>query len=163
MALVDLHYAFVTFLDSRGKQSTAQFRVSSTDASAYYGALTQILKDATTVGQLLLSFEDLSAGVMLSKGVRLETIEDTASPPAPDDNIYHFDKLVVHYHAGIKNHWVSIPSRADANYTVAADGVTVILDDAAMVADFVSRFDAVVLPPYPETAAADVYLIEVSA
>lgn len=163
MALVDLHYAFVTFLDSRGKQSSVQFRVSSTDASAYYGALTQILKDATTVGQLLLSFEDLSAGVMLAKGIRLETIEDTAAPPAPDDNVYHFDKLLCHYRSGLKNHFLTIPARDDTAYSVAADGVTVILADGADVADFVSRFNAVVLPPYPETASADVYLMEVTS
>lgn len=163
MALVDLHYAYVTLIDSRQKKSTWDVRVSSTDAAAYWGALTQILKDGTEVGQLLLSIEDLSGGVLVSKGVRLETIEDAFVPPAPDDNVYHFDKLLVHYRSGIRNYHVSIPARDDAAYAVADDGVTVILDNADAVTDFVSRFEAVALPPYPATAAADIYLMEVSS
>lgn len=163
MALVDLHYAYVTIGDSRKKSSTVRFRVSAADATAYFGSATQILKDGTPVGQLLLSIEDMTAGTMLSKGVMLETIDDAAVFPAPDDNVYGFDKLMVHYSAGIRNYHLTIPARDDAAYTVASDGVTVLLDDDQQVIDLVSRFNATVLPPFPATADASVYLIEVSS
>lgn len=163
MALVDLHYAYVTFGDSRKKTSTIQVRVSSVDAAAYFGAATQILKDGTAVGQLLLSFEDMSAGTMIAKGVKLETIDDAAAFPAPDDNVYAFDKLMIHYQSGIRNYHVTIPARDDTAYTVAADGVTVILDGDQQVIDLVTRFNATVLPAWPATAAPSVYLMEVSS
>lgn len=163
MALVDLHYAYVTLGDSRKKTTTFRARVSAADATAYFGAATQILKDGTPVGQLLLSIEDMSAGTLISKGVVLDTIDDAAVFPDPDDNVYNFDKLMIHYQAGIRNYHLSIPARDDAAYTVASDGVTVLLDDDQQVIDLVSRFNATVLPPYPATAPASVYLIEVSS
>lgn len=148
MALVDLHYAKITFGDSQQKEFTVKWRISVTDASGYFSALTQILKDATELGQLFLSFEDLSAGTFRGKGVELVTIDDAIGFPAPDDNVYGFDKLLVSYVAGGNGYHLSIPCRDDAAYSVATDGVTVILEDGAAVEDFVTRFAAVVLSKY---------------
>ena len=148
MALVDQYHAFVKFGDSRQKITEVRFRVPTTEAQTYINALTQILKDATEVGQMLLSFEDLSAGTMIGKGVELVTIDDAAAFPAPDDNVYNFDKLLVSYKASGVGYNITIPSRDDDAYTVATDGVTVILADGAAVEDFVTRFNALVLSKY---------------
>jgi len=148
MALVDLHYAKITFGDSQKKEFTVRFRVASADAAAYFGALTQILKDATDLGQLFLSFEDLAEGTFRGKGVELVTIDDAITFPAPDDNVYGFDKLMVSYVAGGNSYNLSIPTRDDDAYTVATDGITLILDDGALVEDFVTRFNGLVLSKY---------------
>jgi len=148
MALVDQHFAKITFGDSQQKEWTVRFRVGSVDAAAYFGAVTQILKDATELGLFFLSIEDLAEGTFRGKGVELVTIDDAIGFPAPDDNVYGFDKLLVSYVAGGNGYHLSIPTRDDANYTVATDGITVILTDGAMVEDFVTRFATVVLSKY---------------
>jgi len=148
MALVDQHFAKITFGDSQGKEWTVRFRVNSTDAAAYFGAVTQILKDATELGLFFLSIEDLAEGTFRGKGVELVTIDDAIGFPAPDDNVYGFDKLLVSYVAAGNGYHLSIPTRDDANYTVATDGITVILTDGAFVEDFVTRFATVVLSKY---------------
>jgi len=148
MALVDLHYAFVTFGDSRQKESTVQFRVTAADATAYFDSLTQILKDATELGLFFLSIEDLAEGTFRGKGVKLVTIDDAIDFPDPNDNIYAFDKLRVSYEAGGNNYGFSIPTRDDAVYIVGTDGITVDLTTPTAVANFVTRFATVVLSKY---------------
>ena len=144
MALVDIHHAFVSLIDSRKKISTVEFRVTAADANTYFSAVTQILKDATDVGQLLLSVEDLSAGVMVKKGVRLDTIDDAAVPPGYDTDIFNFDKLAVHYLSGSKNYQVTIPARDTTNYTMETDAVHVN-PTLGLVDEFITRFNGVVL------------------
>lgn len=148
MALVDKHYAFVTFGDSQKKEFTVQFRVPSAEALAYFSALTQILKDGTEVGQFLLSIEDLAEGTFRGKGVKLVTEDNAIGFPAPDDNIYGFDKLLVSYTADGHAYTLSIPTRDDAVYEVASDGITVILDSPSQMDDFVTRFNSLVLSTY---------------
>lgn len=152
MPLVDVHTAFVTFGDSRKDHSTISVRVTAAEANAYFEAVSQILKDATNVGQLLLSFEDLSAGSMIAKGVALRTYDDAVVYPTPDANIYNFDKLMIHYAAGGFNYHVTIPSRDDTVYLVSTDGVTVRLDSPAAVTQLVTRFNALVLSKYGDDA-----------
>jgi len=159
MALVDLHYAFVTFGDSRSKESTITFRVTAAEALDYFQQLTQILKDGTPLGQLFLSFEDLSAGTFRGKGVKLVTIDDAIGFPAPDANLYNFDKLEVSYDAGGNAYNLSIPNRDDSVYLVGTDGVTVRLDSPAAVTQFVTRFNAIVLSKYGDAAVLDEIIV----
>lgn len=159
MALVDLHYAFITFGDSRQKESTVEFRVTAADALAYFEALTQILKDATQLGLFFLSIEDLSAGTFRGKGVKLVTIDDAIGYPAPDDNLYNFDKLQVSYEADGWQYNMSIPNRDDTVYLVGTDGVTVRLDSPAAVTDFVTRFATVVLSKYGAAGAVSEIIV----
>jgi len=144
MALVDFHYAFIKLGDSRGKTTEVAFRVTAVSAAAYFGAVTQILKDATPVGQLLLSVEDLSACSMMGKGIRLVTEDDAVTFPGYDTDIFIFDKLAVHYSSGFDNYQVTIPGRDSANYTMESDAVHVNLT-LGLVDEFVSRFNAVAL------------------
>jgi len=144
MTLVDFHEAFIKLGDSRQKITEVSFRVTSTEANAYFVALTQILKDATAVGQLLLSVEDLSRCSMLGKGVRLVTKDDATDFPNYDSDIFNFDKLAVHYNAGFDNYQVTIPGRDSTNYTMETDGVHVN-PTLGLVDEFISRFNAVVL------------------
>jgi hypothetical protein len=144
MTLVDFHEAFIKLGDSRQKITEVSFRVSAADATAYFGAVTQILKDATDVGQLLLSVEDLSACSMMGKGVRLVTKDDAVDFPGSDTDIFNFDKLAVHYNAGFDNYQMTIPGRDSANYTMESDAVHVNLT-LGLVDEFVARFNANVL------------------
>jgi hypothetical protein len=150
LALIDKHYGFVKVGDSRKKTTEVVFRVNVIEAGLYYNATTQILKDATELGQLLLSVEDLSAGSMMGKGVRLVTV---------DDAVDLFDKLGVSYVAGIDGYSMTIPARDTAAYTVADDGVTVVTGLADPVDDFIARFNAIVIGK--NTLAAEVEKITV--
>lgn len=145
MALQDFHYGFVKIGDSRKRTTDVVFRVNVIEAGLYYNATTQILKDATELGQLFLSVEQLSAGSMMGKGVRLITEDDTAAFPDPNDNVYIFDKLGLSYRAGFDNYSMTIPARDPANYDVADDGVTVLADAPQAVVDFIARFNAIVI------------------
>src|SRR5690606_17559897 len=74
----------------------------------------------------------------------IDETDNVTHPPA-DDNIYNFDKLGVHYKAGIDNYVITIPGRDDDDYTVAEDGITVIISGAgatAAVTNFITRFEA---------------------
>jgi hypothetical protein len=144
MALEDFHYAFIKIGDSRKKTTTVRFRVTAAEANEYFGAVTQILKDATDVGQLLLSVEDLSRGSMMGKGVELITLDDAVDFPGYDTDIFNFDKLGIHYNSGFDNYQMTIPARDSTNYTMESDGVHVNLT-LGLVDEFVTRFNAVVL------------------
>lgn len=145
MALQDFHYGFVKLGDSRKRTTEVVFRVNVIEAGLYYNATTQILKDATELGQLFLSVQELSAGSMMGKGVRLITEDDAVGFPDPNSNIYIFDKLGVSYRAGFDNYSMTIPARDTANYDVADDGVTVLADTPQAVVDFIARFNAIVI------------------
>lgn len=148
MALEDFHYAYVRIGDSRQRTTEFRVRVTSTDANAYYGALTQPLKDLTDVGKLLLAVEGLTSGTMMGKGIVLETVDDAAVFPGQDSDVYNFDKLAVSYKAGLYKYQITIPSRNGAAYTLASDGVTVITTDpgwTAEVEEFIGMFNTVVL------------------
>jgi len=142
MALTDFHFAFVKIGDSRRKTTTVSVRVAAADAVDYFSAVTQILKDATPVGQLLLSIEDLAAGSMMGKGIELITKDDATDFPDSDSDIFLFDKLAVHYGSGFDNYQLTIPTRDSTNYTMESDGVHVNLT-LNLVDEFVARFEAV--------------------
>jgi len=144
MTLVDFHEAFIKIGDSRKKITEVSRRVTAAEATSYFSAVTQILKDATPVGQWLLSIEDLSAGSMMGKGVRLVTKDDATDFPGYDSDIYNFDKLAVHVNSGFDNSQFTIPARDSTNYTMESDGVHVNLT-LGLVDEFVSRTNAVVL------------------
>jgi len=144
MTLVDFNYAFIKLGDSRRKTTTVRFRVTNAESLEYASAVTQILKDATTVGQLLLSVEDLSACSMMGKGTELITMDDAVDFPSPDSDIFLFDKLAVHYNSGFDNYQVTIPGRDSTNYTMESDGVHVNLG-LGLVDEFVTRFNGCVL------------------
>jgi len=144
MALVDFHEAFIKLGDSRQKTTEVSFRVTAAEATNYFSAVTQILKDATAVGQLLLSVEDLSKCSMMGKGVRLVTKDDATDFPGFDTDIFNFDKLAVHYNCGFDNYQVTIPGRDTTNYTMESDGVHVN-PTLGLVDEFISRFNAIVL------------------
>jgi len=147
MALRDIYLANLSLGMSNRKISNVQFRVTTAHGQEYINALTQTLKDGTALGLMLLSFEDLSAGNLIKKGVALETEDDAADYPAPDQFVFPYDKFGVSFQAGFDNYQLTIPGRDDTKVTVASDGVTVLLTDGATteVENFVSRFNGMVL------------------
>lgn len=149
MALVDRYIGKVTLGMSDRRISTFEVRLKPDKAQLYINEVTQTLKDATEVGQLLLSIEDLSKGTLISKGIELKTLDDAADYPAPTAEVYAFDKLGVSFSAGFDNYQITIPARDEAKYVVGPDGLTVILTEAgggtAEVEQFVERFAAVCL------------------
>lgn len=159
MALQDFHYGFIKLGDSRKRTTEVVFRINVIEAGLYYNATTQPLKDATELGQLLLSVEDLSRCSMMGKGVRLVTEDDTAAFPAPNDDVYIFDKLGVSYRAGFDNYSMTIPGRDTIAYTVADDGVTVLTGTPAQMVNFIARFNAIVIGK--NTQAAEIEKVTV--
>jgi len=148
MALQDTYWAKVSLGMSNRKSSTHRVRVNSTAGNAYIAAISQTLKDATDLGQYLLSVEDLSAGTLIAKGVELTTEDDAADYPLPDAKIWAFDKLSVSFHAGFDNYTVTIPGRDNTKIHISADGVTVDssgADATTEVTQYVTRFNTVVV------------------
>lgn len=148
MALKDFYVASVHLGMSNKKIAVWQQRVASTAANAYIAAITQTLKDATALGQLLLSIEDLSLGTLISKGVGLQTFDDAADYPAPDAGVYAFDKFGTSYAAGFDNYHNTIPARDMSVVAVGPDGITLIISGGGAtteVTNYVSRFNAVAL------------------
>lgn len=145
MALQDFHYAVIKLGDSRKRTTEVRFRVNVIEAGLYYNATTQILKDATEVGQLFLSVEELSACTLQGKGIVLVTEDDAAGFPLPNDDVYIFDKIGVSFKAGFDNYQMTIPGRDTTAYTLADDGVTIITTGTGDVPDFIARFNAIVI------------------
>lgn len=146
MALQDTYWAKVTLGMSNRKSSTHRLRVTSTAGNAYIAAVTQTLKDATDLGQYLLSVEDLSAGTLIAKGCELSTEDDAADYPAASAKVWAFDKLSISYHAGFDNYNVTIPGRDNTKFNMGPDGVTVIATGTGSTtetANYVTRFNAV--------------------
>lgn len=159
MALQDFHYAVIKLGDSRGRTTEVRFRVNVIEAGLYYNATTQILKDATEVGQLFLSVEELSACSMMGKGIVTMTEDDAVTFPLPNADVYIFDKLGVSYRAGFDNYQVTIPGRDTTAYTVSDDGVTVLTNLGDDMEDFIDRFNAIVIGK--NTLAAEVTKVTV--
>jgi hypothetical protein len=148
VALKDFYVASVHLGMSNKKVSVWQQRVTSAAGNAYIAAVTQTLKDATALGQLLLSVEDLSDGTLISKGCSLQTFDDAADFPASDAGIYAFDKFGTSYSAGFDNYHNTIPGRDMDVVAIGPDGITIIISGAGAtteVTQYVSRFNAVAL------------------
>jgi len=158
MALQDVYWAKVQLGMSNRKSSTHRIRVHSADGNAYVVAITQALKDATNLGQYLLSVEDLSAGTLISKGVELATEDDAADYPASGAKVWAFDKISISYHAGFDNLSCTIPGRDNSSYNVGPDGVTILIAGAGastFVTDYVARFNLVAVGKNNDDATLD--------
>ena len=158
MALKDYYFAFVTLGMSDKKASTWRQRVTTIGGQAYIGALTQVLKDGTAVGLLMLSVETLSKGVLIKKGVTLETVDDAADYPLPNDEAYAFDKFGASYSAAFDNYQNTIPARKMDEVFIESDGIHIAITGGSAttaVTDFVSRFNAVALGKNDGAAVID--------
>lgn len=147
MALQNSWYAVADFIDSRGQSSSVRVRVSETDAEAWLNAADNTARASTDVGVLFIRIAALSAATLYKRYVTLEVEDDAPAIPAPDDNIYNFDKLAVSFQAGLDNYSMTIPARDDANYTVGSDGVSVILGASGTteIQNFVTAFEGTVV------------------
>jgi hypothetical protein len=130
MALVEQYFGFLKVGDSRQKFTTVEIRLQTADALAWNAAIGAAAKAATQAGVLMAAIEGLTAGIAFERGVRSTIVDDAAAFPAPDDNVYNFDKINVTLKAGLDRSTVTIPARDDAQYNVASDGVTVIISGA---------------------------------
>jgi hypothetical protein len=148
MAFVTSYYAELSLGDSRKKDTPARIRVSKADYDAYNGAANFAAALLTPIGLYFAALSLLTASTVQAYKVYQETINDTGSYPAPDDNVYNFDKINVAFRAGLDNYNITIPGRDDTAYTVSTDGVTIITTDpgwTAAVEDYVTQFNAVAL------------------
>lgn len=158
MALLDRYVGKVTLGMSNRVSSTHSVYLKPQEANLYLVEITQLLKDATGVGQYFLSVQDLSSGVLISKGVELKTVDDAADYPAATAKIWAWDKLSVQFHAGFNNYNVTIPGRNNANYNIGEDGVSVVSAGAGastQVTQYVTRFNAVVYSKEGDAAVFD--------
>jgi len=147
MAMIREYWGVIKIGDSRQKTTDFRIRLLDVDAGAWLNAATFAAKEALEVGQLMAGVQALSAGGLFSVGVEESWVDDAAVFPAANDNVYNFDKLNVGFRAGMDRYTVTIPSRDDAAYNVADDGVTVIISGAGASAGtnlFVNNFNTVV-------------------
>ena len=159
MAIVDKYIAFVDLGMSNKKIARVEYWVTAASAVLYLSEPTQILKDATAVGQLLLSVEDLSLGTMMGKGVRLEGENDAFAFPPAEPEAYSFDKIGIFAVNSLDDvTTLSLPARNPATYTLADDGVTIIFEGESAspeVEEFVTRFEQVVRSKYGLTLTVE--------
>jgi hypothetical protein len=143
-----MYYAELSLGDSRKKDSPSRVRVSKANYDLWNDAANFAAALLTPIGLYFAAESLLTASTVQAYKVYTETINDTGAYPAPDDNVYNFDKLNVAFRCGLKNYNKGIPGRDDAAYTVSTDGVTVITTDpgwSAAVEDYITQFNAVVL------------------
>jgi len=146
MALQAGFGAFLSLVDSRNKESNIPYRISQAAFDAWVAAANFGAQDATGLGQLFTRTQALSGMTLVRKGVNKYTYDDAVVPPAPDDNVYGFDKLAFVYRGtGTRDQVITIPGRLDTAYTVGSDGISVALIDGAAVEDWVTSMEAVVV------------------
>lgn len=144
MAQVAQYWGVMKVGDSRQKFADIRFRLVDADAAAWLAAIGYAAKAATDAGVLMDAIEGLIAGTVFERGVESSFIDDAAAFPAADDNVYNFDKINVGHKAGLDRYTLTLPSRDDAAYNVASDGVTVIISGAgasAATTAFVAAFN----------------------
>ena len=147
MAIVSEYWGKIAIGDSRQQITDFAIRLLDADAAAWLAAIGFPAKEATEAGQLMAAVAGLSAGSVFSTSVENKWVDDAATFPDPDDNVYNFDKINVGYRAGMDRYTVTIPSRDDAAYNVGGDGVTIIITGAgasAATTDFVDAFNTTV-------------------
>jgi hypothetical protein len=162
VALKDVYFGKVELGMSNRKSSTWMARLVPSAAQLYINEVTQTLKDATPVGQLFLSVEDLSRGTLISKGVELKTYDDAADYPLPTLGVYAFDKFGTSFAAGFGNYQNTIPGRDMAAVALGPDGITILIAGTGattQVTQYVSRFNAVVLGVNDAAAAVTQMLV----
>lgn len=144
MAMVAEYWGKIAIGDSRQNITDFAVRLVDADAAAWLAAIGFAAKAATDAGQLMAAVAGLSAGTPFSYAVENKWVDDAAAFPAPDDNVYNFDKINVGFKAAMDRYTVTIPSRDDTAYNVGGDGVTVIITGAgasAATTDFVAAFN----------------------
>lgn len=147
MAFAVQYWAEIGFGDSRQDVSPCRIRVTDADAQAWYAAIGFSAKLATQLGVYFLALAGLSDSSTMSYEVQEVWADDAAAFPDPDDNVYNFDKINVGYRAGFDRYTTTIPGRADTNYNVSDDGVTIITTGAgasAQTTAYVAAFNNVV-------------------
>lgn len=146
MAFAVQYYATIGFGDSRQDITPARIRVRDADAAAWYAAIGLSAKLATQVGVYFLALAGLSDSSTMTYEVEEVWADDAASFPDADDNVYNFDKINVGFKSGFDRYTTTIPGRADDNFNVASDGVTIIMSGAGASAEttaYVAAFNNV--------------------
>jgi hypothetical protein len=133
-------------MDSRQQTSTVRWRSSDeVDFETFVTAETDLIRNATEVALLAAAVAALSGCSEVSRGAIFEQIDDALVPPGVEEHVFTFDKLLVSYDGGIEPYNLTIPGRKGDAYTVANDGVTVIIEGAgaaAAVTNFIAAFEA---------------------
>lgn len=146
MANVASMWAFVKLMDSRKKTTDVRWRVADeVDGETFFTAETDLIRDATETAVLGFKIAALSACTVVGRGITFMQEDDAAVPPALEDHVFIFDKLLVSYDAGLDSYNLTIPGRKGSAYTVGSDGVSVIIEGAGAavaVTEFIAAFEA---------------------
>lgn len=143
MAWVERYVAKQTFIDSTGKSSTVETRITGAAATTYLTAADKTARDATSVGALFGATAALSSAVEYQRSVEKIDEQDTVADAAA--GVYHFDKITISTRAGLDNYSSTVPARKMAALDLADDGVTVDTADGAEVQTFVTALQAVAI------------------
>lgn len=121
--------------DSAKKKARVGLRVSEADAKAYVAAADTAARDATKVGLLVKSIEDLQlphdAPAIYKRGVDYGFLEVPFSFPLYTAGIYRSNKLKVDFstdNAGIPaNGFFTIPAYDEAEIVMESNGINVVI------------------------------------
>lgn len=157
MAMQERYIGKLALIDSTGKSSTIEVRITSTAATEWLTAV-GAAKDATALGTFFTRAAAMSGATDYQQSVELVREDDAAS--LPGDGVFNFDKFAVSYKAGLDNYTLTIPARLLSAVSLADDGVTVVTGGAGAVDNFISSFEGVVLAK--NGAVPDVTKVRVS-
>ena len=154
MAEVASYDAFATIGTVNKKLSTVSVKVSETDGKAFVAAADTAARSATKVGLLLNAISNLALGNPTSsyqRGVKAAYVNDAFAYPT-DEAAYASNKIVVNYDttvAGLpRSNSFSIPCRDPGEYSLESDGIGIVQDDAASIADLVTQVEDTLLSTY---------------
>lgn len=155
MAEVALYRAYVTVGDQTQQLGRVSLYVSETDGKAFVAAADTAARSATKVGLMLASISNLFKGnpnTNKSRGVDAEYVNDAFAFPAVTTDSHLNNKLNVFYATTLnglpRNLSFGIPMRDELEYEFESNGVNVVLDDGADIADLVTQLEDTMLSLY---------------
>jgi len=127
------------------KVSTMSLIVTSASVNSYNAAADDAARAATALGEMIVSLENLTKGVLKSIDVGY-TYEQNLAPPAADTFALDKDKFLVSSRDTVNSDPVklSIPARNDDAIVIESDGVTVDITQPDM-SEFVADYEAIAL------------------
>jgi len=155
MAEVEVFEAYVVVGDSAKKLGRVGLRVSAADGRAFVAAADTAARSATKVGLLLSAVSNLTLdnpNAIKSRGVDSSFVNDGFAFPATTLDAYLSNKLNVGYVTTLgglpRNNQFTIPMRDVAEYALESNGINVVLDDGADIADLVTQIADTMLSVY---------------
>lgn len=142
MAETGYFTCYTVIVDSANKQGRVDMRVDAVDAQAYVAAANTAARDATKVGLLIKSVENLQLHPtqnIYKRGLDYGFLEIPFQKPAADDGVYRSNKLkndIATNNAGIPaTASFTIPAYDPAVISMESNGVNVVISGLSITAE----------------------------